>query len=64
VELAQGKYQDFNDHHLTDKLEAKRRSSYPERRSAGFFALTGLRPPTRDEGSSTAAVGSEEPQKG
>ena len=23
VELAQGKYQDFNDHHLTDKLEAE-----------------------------------------
>ena len=23
IELAQGKYQDFNDHHLTDKLESE-----------------------------------------
>ena len=39
------KYKDFNDHHLTDKLKAKRRLSYRGRRCAGFFEPTGSVPP-------------------
>ena len=46
VELAQGKYRGFNDHHLTEKLKEQEQIELVERKFAGFFVLTGS-PPRR-----------------
>ena len=40
VQLAQGKYQGFNDHHLTEKLRNMSRSSSVGRKSVGSYART------------------------
>ena len=44
VELAQGKYQGFNDHHLTEKLKEQEQIEPVVRKSGASFAPTGSPP--------------------
>ena len=53
VELARGKYHDFNDHHLTETLKKQEKISCAERRSTNFCVPTGSAPPRSAAGSNT-----------
>ena len=64
VELAQGKYKDFNDHHLTEKLKNKNRSSSVVKRFAVFFEPTGSPPPRSAAGLNTEAAEKDGPVRG
>jgi transposase len=64
VELACGKYQDFNDHHLTEKLREEHKIKLSREKVRRILRAQGMAPPrTRDEGSSTEAAGSEARRK-
>ncbi len=64
VELARGKYQGFNDHHLTRSSKNKNRSSSAVRKSAVSFELKGSPHLGSAAGSNTEAAGKDGPVKG
>lgn len=50
VELAQGKYQGFNDHHLTDKLEAEEKIELSREKVRGILRAHGIASPNHRRG--------------
>jgi len=50
VELAQGKYQDFNDHHLTDKLEAEEKIELSREKVRRILRAHGIASPNKRRG--------------
>ena len=50
VELAQGKYKDFNDHHLTDKLEAEEKIELSREKVRRILRAHGIASPNKRRG--------------
>jgi transposase len=64
VELAQGKYKDFNDHHLTEKLKEQEQIELSRERFAVFFVPRGSPPPRSAAGLNTEAAEKDGPVRG
>ena len=50
IELAQGKYKDFNDHHLTDKLESEEKIEVSREKVRRILRTCGIRSPNKRRG--------------
>src|SRR5258707_2655610 len=56
VELAQGKYKDFNDHHLTEKLKEQEKIELSREKVRRILRAHGIGPPRSAAGSNTEAA--------
>jgi transposase len=64
VELAQGKYKDFNDHHLTEKLKEQEKIKLCREKIRQLLRAHGIASRRSGAGSSTEAAEKDGPVKG
>jgi len=64
VELARGKYQGFNDHHLTEKLEEQEQIELSREKVRRILRAHGIASPKKRRGIKHRSVEKDEPVKG
>jgi len=64
VELARGKYQGFNDHHLTEKLQEQEKIKLSREKVRRILRAHGIASPKKRRGIKHRSVEKDEPVKG